>query len=411
MTNDYLTVDEASALIGLVYDAALETTQWQSLTLKLGALCAGHVAAVVTFEDARWVSSHVPTLPDDDQGERIRDLTDDVHAGTVEQPDDLNDALFARQPLALGTLYATHRVFSDDEFHGFKGYKATMAPVGAGHWTGTHFSITEGRRAAIMLVENDFDTTPKDRGLSAYLITLIAPHMIRAARFARALGMARDAAQTYSGFIDAIALPMIVLARDGRLQLANALGQRLLEAGQILRSDGSGHVALAGTGANRMLGAAIARAEGDSGPHAFQVDAQDATIAVCVCPYRPAIAFASDVDKRLFSGQQLYAVLIGARPTGAISLRLMQDAFGLTQREAEVCRGLLGGAKPSDLAQAMDRSEKTIRNQIQSVHQKVGVNSTRDLTEVLSVFRSVGAMYDAPGVIEAGHAPPDRQGL
>ncbi len=397
MTQEYLTVAEASTLIALVYDAALEKAQWQGLTQRLGEVCPGHVAAVVTFEDARWVSSHVPTLPDTAQGDLIRDLTDDVHAGTVEQPNDLNDTLFARQPLALGTLYATHRIFTEDEFRNFEGYKTTMAPVGAGHWTGTHFSISEGRRAAIMLVENDFDTQPKDRALSEYLITLIAPHMIRAARFARAVSAARDAVETYSGFIDAIALPMVVLAKDGQLQLANSLGQRVLDAGQILRADGTGRVTMPDPGSTRLLTNCIAAAENDSGPHAFQVDAEDATIAMCVCPYRPALAFASDVDKRLFEGQHLFAVLIGARPTGAISLKLMQDAFGLTQREAEVCRGLLTGAKPSELAQDMDRSEKTIRNQIQAVHQKVGVNSTRDLTEVLSVFRSVGAMYEPSG--------------
>lgn len=100
-----------------------------------------------------------------------------------------------------------------------------------------------------------------------------------------------------------------------------------------------------------------------------------------------------DIDRKLFEGQQLFAVFIGARPSGGISLRLLQDAFGLTPREAEVCRGLLEGQKPSDLAVSMERSEKTIRNQIQSLHEKVGVTSTRELTDALSVFRSVGAMY------------------
>lgn len=394
MQKDFLNLDQASALIGLVYDAALEKTQWQSLTQRLGELCAGHVAAVVTFEDAHWISSHVPTLPDTEQGERIQKLTDDVHAGEVRQPDDLNNALFSRQPLALGALYATHSIFTDDEFRNFEGYKATMAPIGAGHWTGVHFSITEGRRAAIMLVENDFDPTPKDRELCQYLITLIGPHMIRAARFARALSMARDAAETYSGFIDAIALPMIVIAKDGQLQMANTLGQRVLDAGQILQSNAFGKVVLANAPATTALANTLALAEEDSGPHAFQIDAEDATIAVCVCPYRPALAFASDVDRRLFDGQHLFAVLVGARPTGSISLKLMQDAFGLTEREAVVCRGLLSGLKPTELAEAMSRSEKTIRNQIQAVHQKVGVNSTRDLTDALSVFRTVGAMYE-----------------
>ncbi|WP_282063582.1 helix-turn-helix transcriptional regulator [Roseobacter litoralis] len=397
MAQANLSVDQASALIGLVYDSALEPSQWQSLTERLGALCPGHVAAVVTFEDTRWVSSHVPTLPDDAQGDLIRDLTDEVHAGTVEQPNDLNDALFSRQPLALGTLYATHRIFSDAEFRSFEGYKSTMAPIGAGHWTGAHFSIAEGRRAAIMLVENDFDLAPKDRDLSANLIALIASHMIRAARFARALGMARDAAKTYSGFIDAIALPMLVLSKDRHFQMANSLGQRMLDAGQLLHLDSAERVSLAYPEAEKMFVKAITAAEEDRGPHAIQVDAEDATIALCVCPYRPALAFASDVDRKMFEGQHLFVVLVGARPVGAISLKLIQDAFGLTQREAEVCRGLLKGAKPSELAVDMDKSEKTIRNQIQSVHMKVGVKSTRDLTDVLSVFRSVGAMYATPG--------------
>lgn len=389
-----LTVAEASALIGLVYDASLEKNQWSSLVGQLFTLCPGHVAAVVTFEDARWVSSHVPTLPGGEHGEQISELMEDVEAGEVTQPDDLNDTLFRRQPLELGTLYATRRVFSEEEFRNFEGYKKTMQPIGAGHWAGAHFSITGGRRAAIMVVENDFDETPKDPARVEEIIRLIAPHMIRANTFARAFNMAKDAAQTYSAFIDAIALPMVVLTAEGDVQMANSIGQRVLDAGEILRADNtSGRVHLPSPQDTAALKSAIAAAREDSGPHAFQAEVDEGSIAMCVCPYRPALAFASDIDKKLFEGQQLYAVFIGARPTGGVSLRLLQDAFGLTQREAEVCRGVLDGRKPSELARDMDRSEKTIRNQIQSVHEKVGVTSSRDLTEALSVFRSVGAMY------------------
>ena len=245
-----------------------------------------------------------------------------------------------------------------------------------------------------MVVENDFDETPKDNARVEEIITLIAPHMIRANTFARAFNMAKDAAKTYSAFIDAIALPMVVLTADGAVQMANSIGQRVLDAGEILRVDGAtGRVSLQSPQDSAALSAAIAAARDDSGPHAFQAEADGGSIAMCVCPYRPALAFASDIDKKLFEGQQLYAVFIGVRPTGGVSVRLLQDAFGLTQREAEVCRGVLDGRKPSELARDMGRSEKTIRNQIQSVHEKVGVTSSRDLTDALSVFRSVGAMY------------------
>ena len=390
---DYISIEEASDLIGHVYESSLEESQWQSLVGRLIGLCPGHVAAVVTFEDARWVSSHVPTLPEGEHGEQINELMEDVEAGDVAQPNDLNDTLFGRQPLELGTLYSTRRIFSDEEFRNFEGYKATMQPIGAGHWTGVHFSISGNRRAAIMVVENDFDPTPKDNARVEYLIELIGPHMIRANLFARALNMARDAAKTYAGFIDAIALPMVVLTRDGKVQMANSLGQRLLDSGEIIRADDTGRVALPVPQDTEALFRAVAQAEADLGPHALQIEGAGAYVALCVCPYRPALTFATEIDRKLFDGQHLFAVFLGAGQSGGINQRLLQDAFGLTARESAVCRGLLEGRKPSQLAIEMDRSEKTIRNQIQSIHEKVGVTSSRALIEALSVFRSVGAMY------------------
>lgn len=94
-----LTVDEASAFISLVYDSSLEKNQWSSPVGQLFALCPGHVAAVVTFEDAKWVSSHVPVLPGGEHGAQITELMDDVEAGEVSQPDDLNDTLFRRNQI------------------------------------------------------------------------------------------------------------------------------------------------------------------------------------------------------------------------------------------------------------------------------------------------------------------------
>ena len=73
---------------------------------------------------------------------------------------------------------------------------------------------------------------------------------------------------------------------------------------------------------------------------------------------------------------------------------LLRDVFQLTPREAEVCSALVAGKSPAEIADLTGRAEKTIRNQIQSVNEKVGVSSTRALSEALSVFRVVGAMFD-----------------
>ena len=137
--NQPLTVAEASALIGLVYDASLEKNQWSSLVGQLFKLCPGHVAAVVTFEDARWVSSHVPTLPGGEHGEQITELMEDVEAGEVSQPDDLNDTLFRRQPLELGTLYATRRIFRRRRVPQFRGLQKDHATHRCGALDGRAF--------------------------------------------------------------------------------------------------------------------------------------------------------------------------------------------------------------------------------------------------------------------------------
>lgn len=69
--------------------------------------------------------------------------------------------------------------------------------------------------------------------------------------------------------------------------------------------------------------------------------------------------------------------------------------FDLTQGEAEVCKGLLARESVGIIAENSGRSPKTVRDQIQMIFEKVGVSSNRELLESLSVFRTVGIMFDA----------------
>lgn len=389
-----LTVDEASALIGLVYDSALEKSQWSSLLIRIRELCPGHVAAAVTFEDANWRSSHEATLPDGPQGDQILEVMEAAEENPEDQPTELNTLLFRRQPLELGTLYQTRALLSEDEFRDSDTYQTTMKPIGAGHWSGIHYSISGDWRAALMLVENEFDETPKDTEKVTALMTLIGPHAVRAARIARALDLAKQAAETYSGFIDAVALPLLLLTPDGRLQMANALGQRLVDAGNFVRLSGAGMLSLVGQENRKLLSESVSACLNSSSPQAFQITVDQTNLAFCVCPFLPALTFNSRIDEKIFDNQQLVMVFVGARTEGAINIGLLRDAFGLSQREAEVCSGLLHGRTPAQIATNTTRSEKTVRNQIHTLHEKIGVKSSRELTEALAVFRTVGAMFD-----------------
>lgn len=389
-----LTVEEASALIGLVYDSALEKSQWKSLLDQIRVLCPGHVAAAVTFEDANWRSSHEATLPEGAQGEQIQEVMAAVEDGSDPQPTELNTLMFRRQPLELGTLYQTRALFSEDEFRNSETYKTTMQPIGAEHWSGVHYAISGDWRAALMVVENEFDNSVKDADRVTELMQLIGPHAVRAARIARALDMAKQAAETYAGFIDAVALPLLVLTADGRLQMANALGQRLVDAGHLFDLSPSGVLRLSDPEGHKSLPRAVADCLASASPQAVQLAAGQAALALCVCPFMPALSFSSRIDEKIFDQQRLVTVFVGAQSSGAINLGLLRDAFTLSQREAEVCSNLLAGDSPSQIATKTGRSEKTVRNQIHMLHEKIGVKSTRELSEALAVFRTVGAMYE-----------------
>ena len=305
--------EEASELIGLVYDSALEKSQWQSLVGRMFSLCPGHVAAVTTFEDEEWKSSHVPSLPDGEHGEQILDVMNAAEEGRLEQPPDLHEVMFRRQPLKLGTLYSTRKLFAEEEFRNFAAYKTTMAPIGAGHYAGIHFAISEGRRAALMIVENDNDPTEKDHARICGILELLSPHMVRAARFARALSLAKQMAETYTGFIDAIAIPLIVVSRDGQIQFANGLGQKLLDAGHVVELASTGRVSLPSKADTETLYSMIKGLADSDGPTSLQVELEDNLVALCVCPFRPALSEVSGVDRNMLVDSQLYALFIGAR--------------------------------------------------------------------------------------------------
>nr|WP_284438333.1 helix-turn-helix transcriptional regulator [Thalassococcus arenae] len=100
-------------------------------------------------------------------------------------------------------------------------------------------------------------------------------------------------------------------------------------------------------------------------------------------------------ERDVFDCEQLLAIFAGTHGAFRLNAGLLRDVFQLTDREAEICAAMVTGRSPAQIADRSGRAEKTIRNQIQSVYDKIGVNSNRELAEALSVFRTVGAMFDS----------------
>jgi DNA-binding CsgD family transcriptional regulator len=127
----------------------------------------------------------------------------------------------------------------------------------------------------------------------------------------------------------------------------------------------------------------------------MRFDAGEGRIALCIAPFHPAMTRGTPTDRDLYDRQSLFAVFLGAPAGATVSTELLRNVFDLTPREAEICSALVSGQSPQQIAETTGRAEKTIRNQIQAVHDKVGVTSNRALGEAMSVFQTVGAMFNA----------------
>jgi DNA-binding CsgD family transcriptional regulator len=396
MSKISLNPEELSDLIGLVYDSALEPDQWRSLRDRICEMFPGYVSLTATFDGLRVVGSYSPTgfiTPEAEhhyeslgsQGHIRGDVYDGVDLSTVKR---LNSSE------SLGNVANSRDWYGDAGYRETPAYRMFFGPAGYGHWTSLCFAVNGSRTAVLSFVEAGLDDVTKDEKGLKRVLALISPHVVRGARVARALYMAKEAAETYKGFLDGIALPLVIVDRDGNLQMANAAGQKMIERGTFVRHASSGQVSLIDELGQDMFLRALRDSDFANDPCGLIVDDGDDPVSICVVPFHPVMMTDLKTEQDMFDRSQLYAVFFGTKGQATINKALLQDVFGLTLREADICRALAAGQSPVQIAELQGRAEKTIRNQIQSVHEKVGVTSTRELAEALSVFRTVGAMFD-----------------
>lgn len=386
---------DLSDLIGLVYDSALEPTQWTALLAALNQRFPGFMGAVYTQEGEKFIGMYNP----DGFNSFSQSIYDQytIHgrvAGITDQQNDHRRELLKRIDPKIGDVFYSRDLFTDEEFRSSTSYKTVLEPAGIGHWVSLKFAQSGPREAVFIFFENEKAQDAPDSENLKRAFELIAPHVVRATRIARALTMAREASDAYQGFLDAIALPMLVIDSDTRLVFSNSAGRRLLERGAVFHLSHDGQLAMTEPHATKSIFSSVKGVERNAVPAGLRVDDGNGTISLCVAPFRPSMAAATQADRDLYDTRQLFAIFAGTQDDVPVHPGLLSDTFDLTPREADVCAMLMGGRTPADIAAATGRAEKTIRNQIQLAYTKIGVNSVQGLHEALSVFKVVGAMFN-----------------
>lgn len=383
MSRVELSPEDLSHLIGLVYQSAFEKRQWHSLICEIVRLAPGAGAAVFPFEDMELQPSGIATIDEFATFDRVVLDFESTRGENV-----LRSIL---RPEANGYVARSKKYFPPETWKNSAFYLQRLKPLGFEHCLNLVLGST-GRRGAMLSFATPDDDELYDRLFE--ILKLISPHAIRAQELSRALAIARRTTEVMGGFLDAIALPMLVTDAEAQFMFGNVAGRRLLERGRPFGTDARGGLVLDDDLDTAALRRRIADVDAEEAAAGLRIAGEDGDLLLCVTPFRPSMKDVGPVDRHLLSDARLFAVFVGQPASAGVSLALLRDTFDLTLREAEVCRDLLAGRSAGEIADASGRALKTVRNQIQTIHDKIGVATTPQLMESLSVFRTVGEMFE-----------------
>jgi DNA-binding CsgD family transcriptional regulator len=184
--------------------------------------------------------------------------------------------------------------------------------------------------------------------------------------------------------MDRVPFAVFVLGSDGEVLFMNEAAEAVLASGEALRLDERRLRSLSRS-ANPTFQQLIASAvetflgsgTGGGGSMSLPRPSGRRDYAVLVTPL--------SVQKNMFAFQHPAAAVFVTDPEKEqdVPAARLQDLHGLTPAEARVAAAVVSGKTVKDIARAQDISLNTVRSQLKSVFDKLGVHRQSDLVRCL----------------------------
>jgi DNA-binding CsgD family transcriptional regulator len=370
-----LTADRMSALIGAVYECALDPSQWPvffALLEETGNFDSGALFVMepqkksvrfsafwgVTMQTLAAIEqrhSNDPTMV------FLQSLLD-----PARDPDEpaiyhqvFDDAFLEKSPL-YHEITATHGIVDS---------VATLA-LSAPHRFGVLSALrSEGERFG---------------SREAELLRLLAPHVRRTVTIADLIDMKQLQRNAFSAALDGLSVPVVLVNASAQPLHVNAAAKLVLDKGAPLLLQG-GKLATSTPGATEHLQAAIA------GVQAGKLPADGPTpspglrgVALPTSKGAPAIAHVLPLAG---SGPAAAAVFVA---TDSISMRSTLTGIGamhgLSAAEQRVLEALADGTVIQAVADALHLSVSTVKTHTQRIYDKIGVTRHAELVALLAAL-------------------------
>ena len=369
---------ELSALIGDIYDAALDPSLWVNVLKGTSRF----VGAVATSMHSLGLTSRVANvryqfgaaLEAVRSYEEIYSKLDPRHTG-----------LFFH---GVGEVVSSADILPYEEMRESRFYKEYAAPQG---WVDAAFALLEKSAAglaALTVIRGERDGLVDDT--MRHRMRLLVPHFRRAVLIGRTIELKKVEADRLADTLDTLAAGLFLVDPTGRLMHANARGHAILADEKILRAVG-GRLVADDPDADQALRHAFSAADGGDGVLGTQAIA----VPLAVDEQRHVahvLPLTSGARRRAGASYAAAAAVFVRRaeidtpaPPEVIAKR-----YGLTPSELRVLLTVFESGGVPNIAEALGIPETTAKTHLHRLFEKTGTNEQADLVKLVTGFTRAG---------------------
>jgi DNA-binding CsgD family transcriptional regulator len=364
------------ALVGDIYDAALDPTLWTDALAKTRAFIGG-CAIALSWKDAvaKRGGSYF------DEGELVPPYRQLYFDKYVKLDPCTTGQFFAE----IGEPIATADLMPYNEFLRTRFYKEWVQPQGlvdgavaALDKSATHFSFL----ALFRHQRNGlFDDEARRR------MRLVTPHFRRAVLIGKIIDLNKAKAASLADTLDGISAGMFLVDATGHIVHANAAGHTMLKEASILRAEARRLVANDAQ-ADQMLADTFATA--GSGDAAVGIKGVAVPLLACDGERYVAHILPLTSGARRQAGASYAAVAAMFVHKAALDTvsppEAIAKAYKLTPTELRVLLAVVEVGGVPEVAEALGIAESTVRTHLHRTYDKTGVNRQADLVKLVAAF-------------------------
>lgn len=369
---------QLSALIGAIYDAALEPARWPG-ALRQTVDFVGGVSATVYHKDAAARQGNVYH----DCGGR------DPHYQRLYYQDyiKIDPTMVGLWYRETGKVLSVGDLLDLDEFYGSRFYREWVRPQKHVDAVSVALDKTATGVALFTVFRHEQDGLVDAEARRR--MALVAPHVRRAALVGRTIEHKTAEAATLADTLDGLSAAMFLVDADARVVHANASAQAMLRAGLVLRA-ASGKLAAADAQASRALGDAVAAAKGGDAA----VGRRGVAVPLAARDGERYVAHALPLASaaRSCAGASRTAVAALFVQKAALEIRaapeVMAKTYNLTPTELRVLLSIVETGGVPETAEALGIGQATVKTHLHRLFAKTDTRRQSELVKLVAGLSS-----------------------